>query len=124
MKILFLDDNGLRRAAARIAFNGHDFVIVETAADAIEYLKKFNFDMVSLDHDLGGRFFDNSARVDCGMEVVRWIVSNRPVIPTINIHSWNEDAANNMVKFLTDAGYNTIRRLFGDSGFVDGVAVE
>ena len=35
----------------------------------------------------------DSARTDCGMEVVRWIVAHRPTIGLIYLHSFNINAA-------------------------------
>lgn len=65
--------------------------------------------MAFLDHDLGGEEFVDSGREDCGMEVVRWIVQNKPDVGQFIVHSFNHDAAVEMEKKLRDAGYNVVR---------------
>ena len=121
MRVLFLDDNLFRCFAARHTFVGHDLHIVHTAQDTIRLLgdSSGSFEFVTLDHDLNSEFFVDSSRQDCGMEVVRWIVENKPSIGTINVHSWNHKAADEMVESLHTSGCQVVRRLFGDKGFVD-----
>ena len=89
---LFLDDDPHRITIFRNT--DKKAIVVMTAKDAIRQLKKVGiWDRVFLDHDLGGEAFVNSSRKDTGMEVVRWIVSNRPIIDSICVHSWNSSAA-------------------------------
>lgn len=106
--VLFLDDNENRIETAKneygIVGTSH-VVITRTAQQTIDYLNKASFDLVSLDHDLGGETYVDSGREDCGMEVVRWIVANRPKITRFIIHSYNAPAAQEMVLKLRDAGY-------------------
>lgn len=70
---------------------------------------------IFLDHDLGNEEGVDSARPDCGMEIVRRLVENQiwiPYIMQIIIHSQNEPAALEMQAKLKDAGYNAIRLPF------------
>ena len=62
-------------------------------------------DTVFLDHDLGGEVFVESEREDCGMEVVRFIVENKPEIRQIVVHTMNGVAGIEMRNKLMDAGY-------------------
>lgn len=68
-----------------------------------------------LDHDLGGKVFVDSNREDCGMEVVRWIMRNRPFIGRVIVHSWNEPAARRMVADLRRRDYAVSYAPFGAS---------
>jgi CheY-like chemotaxis protein len=108
MKILFLDDSEERiYAFVQKAAFGDTVYIARTAAECIEKLQEREYDIISLDHDLGGEVFVNSNRADCGMEVVRWMDKNLPSRGAkVIIHSWNIPAANAMSHWLIDAGYS------------------
>lgn len=105
--VLFLDDNQDRLTAAVATYSeGNDLRLARTAGEAINYLQIVGqWDLVSLDHDLGGEVYVDSGREDCGMEVVRWIVENNPAIKRVLVHSWNAPAAREMVLSLRRAGY-------------------
>jgi CheY-like chemotaxis protein len=75
-KILFLDDNKERSNKLKSYFPYAN--TVETSMECIEQLEKESFQVVMLDHDLGGQVFVNSNSEDTVMEVVRWIVKNKP----------------------------------------------
>jgi CheY-like chemotaxis protein len=114
MKILFLDDSAERIEKAFEHFEDDDVDIVVSAASAIEALRaKRKYDLVMLDHDLGGETWVDSNREDCGMEVVRWIVKKKPKIGRIVVHSWNSVAAPIMVEELKKAGYKATYKPFG-----------
>lgn len=117
-RVLFLDDNIFRCLAATKTFVGAELFVTHTAQGAINVLSTGSFGFVTLDHDLNGEWWVDSSRSDCGMEVVRWIAANNPTIGIVNVHSWNNEAADRMVSALSGAGYKAERRLFGDNGFV------
>jgi hypothetical protein len=113
-RVLFLDDDP-RRAAEFLALNP-EAVWVQTAEDCIARLAE-PWQIVHLDHDLGGEIFVDSDRADCGMEVVRWLCGGGP-IPYLRdthfvVHTHNMNAAGVMVSKLREAGYETIYRPFG-----------
>jgi CheY-like chemotaxis protein len=103
--ILFLDDDHNRIEQ----FRQHCTwcTVVETAQEAIDKLSNEEFNIVFLDHDLGGEQMVSSDREDCGMEVVRWISENKPTIDQIIVHTLNIDAGLQMVSRLKGAGYPT-----------------
>ncbi len=112
-RILFLDDNESRLNQADNFFGGEELYLPRTAESAIFFLSKgLSWDLVMLDHDLGGEIFVGSDREDCGMEVVRYIERALPEIEEIIIHSWNAPAANEMRSRLTKQGYNVDYRPF------------
>lgn len=113
MKILFLDDDKRRKRdfRSKVPFAK----IVSTAGECISALMEADepWDMVFLDHDLGDEVFVESVREDCGMEVVRWIVHNKPEIEEIIVHSHNTPAGHNMLSSLKSADYRTRYVPFG-----------
>jgi len=103
MNILFLDDDHhrIKQFRSKVPF----VTITETSQDCIEQLNARDWDMVFLDHDLGGEVYADSQRTDTGMEVVRHIVKHAPRIGELYIHSGNEPARKEMTAKLVDAGY-------------------
>jgi CheY-like chemotaxis protein len=105
--VLFLDDSENRIGYAVVIFQtlGYEFTIVKTAEQAIKKLFEKDWDVVMLDHDLGGEVYVDSGREDCGMEVVRWIRNNHPNVRKFIIHSWNVPAGSTMTYALRNCGY-------------------
>lgn len=106
--ILFLDDDPRRTRAftSRVP----QAMCAATAIDMIGLLSSNGEIAIAfLDHDLGGEQFVDSNRPDCGMEVVRWVVANRPKVRQFIIHSLNAPAAQAMEYSLAEAGYDAIR---------------
>lgn len=118
-KVLFLDDDPRRTAEIRERAEeiGFDITTVETADDCIAALKSGTFDLVMLDHDLGGETYCDSSRLDCGMEVVRWIKANGGDHGGFIIHTMNEMAAAAMFMELNALGYRVRQGGFGGSRF-------
>lgn len=108
MRILFLDDNPARtRWAVHNLGPGNTLHTCETAPGAITLLEAFApYDLVHLDHDLTEETFVDSSRTDCGMEVVRWIIRNKPEIKRIIVHTMNTPAGHEMVRTLRFHGYD------------------
>lgn len=118
MKVLFLDDNKNRRAIFERTFS--QGITVETAKTAKECIDKIyhGWDVVFLDHDLGGEEYVDSSVKNCGMEVVRHLEEisafTEPMVPLpeidkIIVHSLNDPAAENMAERLSRLGYNVER---------------
>lgn len=104
MSILFLDDNKERCKQFKSLIPRA--MIVHTVQDCIAMLKdEDEWNMLLLDHDLGGEIYVDSNREDTGMEVVRWIVQHQPIIREIVVHTHNTPAGINMVDILNDAKY-------------------
>ena len=109
-RVLVLDDDPQRLAWFAANIGPTDiFETATTAQEAIDWLAwskpDLPFHEVYLDHDLGGEVYVPDWRKDTGSEVARWILSNRPTIGKIIVHSMNTPAANRMVKWLTRGGY-------------------
>lgn len=105
MNVLFLDDDAARLTSFRSCYPSA--MLVTTAAECVARLQdRDRWDNVFLDHDLGGETYVDSDREDCGMEVVRWIVENKPEIGRVIAHTCNEPAGLNMIAKLRDVGYS------------------
>jgi hypothetical protein len=90
---------------------------VQTVDDCLKRLEE-NWDEVHLDHDLGGERYVRVDRMDCGMEVVRWLcLTQHPHLMTTRffIHSHNENAASIMMSQMRVAGFRVSFRPFGSS---------
>jgi len=115
MKILFLDDNKKRIEFFK-QFNP-DADIVENAQDCIKSLKENGiYDLICLDHDLGGEVYVNSENKNTGMEVVRYLeskeyrkyYSSNNVHCFIIVHTWNFKAGEEMVNRIRNVGYKVV----------------
>ena len=106
MSILFLDDDLKRCASFKSSVPSAKIVTnVEDCIAEFERDKDAEWDIVLLDHDLNEETYVNPKSVNCGMEVVRWIIKNEPIIFRIIIHSYNTEAAEMMRKALKKAKY-------------------
>ena len=103
MRVLFLDDYSERYE--RMVQVCPDAVHAKTVAETIALLRTLTWDVVCLDHDLGGEMFADPSRPDCGMAVVRWMVENRPAVGRVIVHSANFESAPIMRDTLAAAGY-------------------
>jgi hypothetical protein len=104
MNILFLDDDENRIREFQPRFPGA--IITRTAKETIAKLPVMDWDVVLLDHDLGGEQFVDSGKEDTGAGVARWVAENRPSVGRFIVHSHNPGGAKNMEGLLQQAGYS------------------
>jgi CheY-like chemotaxis protein len=76
----------------------YDFHIAISANAAIEYLKNNKYDLIFLDHDLGGLEMIDSSFYNTGYTVAKFMKENN-VKGRVVIHSLNPSGAQN-IKFL------------------------
>ena len=113
MKIFILEDNQDRISLFREKLKGHDLTIAETAQEAINALgtnknamtRESHFDLIFLDHDLGGEEMVGTNGANTGSEVVRWMAQEMGSGPSIIVHSMNAPAALEMQEKLRDVGF-------------------
>jgi hypothetical protein len=113
--LLFMDDSPDR--AATFLANFPEARWVQTAAECIDALKSQRWDMVFLDHDLGGESMVSPEREDCGMEVVRYMMAHPVNVRSVIVHSWNTPAAKRMVDDLRRRNYNARYSPFGEDNW-------
>jgi hypothetical protein len=109
-KMLFLDDRSKRiHAALKQYSEKYDVTIVATVIECLRFLSSETWDIVSLDHDLGGEEFSDPGNRTGGMEIIRYIGKlGWPLKiprPVFIIHSSNAFAANTMVNGLKSLGF-------------------
>lgn len=109
MKVLFLDDDQNRMVCARIHYSNDILSEATTVEEAIRMLEKYSpYDLVSLDHDLGGYHFVESDEKS-GYEVAKYIarMQKEKLPKRVIIHSYNPAGAANMFSELIDIVYVT-----------------
>lgn len=118
--MLLVVENSPERAALmyqRLPKNIKDNTIwVSSSADAIETLRDYKdqISILTLEHDLVYPEMD-CRRVDCGMEVIRWLESNdfsKHLL--VVLHTWNYKARVKMLKRLIAKNYWVISKPFGE----------
>jgi hypothetical protein len=105
MKVFFLDDDPERQKF--FFHNFSKFAEIDSAYNAKEAIEKFKppYEVIFLDHDLGGRIFVDSKDINTGSEFCRWLKDNweNDATPII-IHSLNPAGVYSMKSILQ--GYN------------------
>lgn len=105
--VLVLEDNLERKLQFIERFQEHSFCsdIVETAIDCINRLKTCKYDVVFLDHDLGGQIHVDVNDKNTGSEVARFWDSpeNLNKNALVIIHSHNSVAAKHMKNIITNS---------------------
>ena len=106
-KMLFLDDRTKRIHSALFKY-GHEYdvTIVTNVKECLRYMAAFDYNVISLDHDLNGCDFDDPTGKDSGLEVVNYITSTgwppgKPK-PQFWIHSRNIFAGHQMATVLME----------------------
>jgi len=104
--ILVLDDDQERLKQFEEHWGHQILGCVTTAREAIVLLEHVKFDLVFLDHDLGGEAFANSSEPNTGAEVARWLEDpdNQLSKPrALVIHTLNPAGRKYMAQALPDA---------------------
>lgn len=104
VRLLILEDNPQRMDAMKKKIHGDAVVVVvETVEQAKKMLAEHKWDIVSLDHDLGGQEMLDSG-LGTGYEVALWLKEHpehQP--PEIWLHSLNPVGRKNMANQLPNA---------------------
>ena len=114
VNVLFLDDMEERTCVFSTMFTenrhrfgeaGFDLRCVANADAALQALGEKHWDVVCLDHDLGGKVFVESGK-GTGFEVAEWI-GKQPEYndQTVFVHSWNPDGAKKMCERLLNFAF-------------------
>lgn len=103
--VLVLEDNEERIKHFKKNLVGNNFKIVSVSDACIELLVKDKWDVLFLDHDLGGRSYVPSSESNTGYQVAKFLHDNPKYKPSevIIIHSLNPIGAENMQNALPEA---------------------
>ena len=84
---------------------GHHLDYTANAQEAIEYIKQNTYDIIYLDHDLGGKQMEWDED-NCGMNVADFIAQHPlPETTKVVIHSFNVAAAQRMLRTIPGSIY-------------------
>lgn len=113
MRILFLDDNPERHRVFGRTAAGHAVDHAYTAAEAIAFLRGDTYEVVYLDHDLGGPESEGLILdgVEDGRFVAHWIAEHAHDMPGtfFVVHSLNFAGAEAMMALLRGVGLEARR---------------
>lgn len=104
MRIFILEDSKYRIAKFKRELIGHDVDYAETVEQGTNFVFSHKYDLIFLDHDLGGKEMVDSFNGSTGYKLAEFIASftvNKET-PCV-IHSCNPDGSNNMVRVLPHA---------------------
>ncbi len=109
ISVFLLDDDRRRHRWFQKRFSGDELDIAETVDEAKEFLQKFTYDAIFLDHDLLPHHYESNTHSDfenTGYEIARWLNENRTLqrAATVIVHTRNADAAIGMVETLRESG--------------------
>ena len=99
MRILILEDDGMRVNNFIELLHVHTLDIIENAYDAIDLLEANEYDLLLLDHDLG----DGNGSGSLVSSFLRNNQDNPNYSADILIHSWNAPASRAMLEDLPRA---------------------
>jgi hypothetical protein len=113
LRVFVLEDDPNRVEGFRAALYGHS---VDYAICVEHAIRDFSppYDLLLLDHDLGGEVMVDSDEANTGFQFVRWLVAHqkRQAKAAVFVHSWNPDGAKRMVDGLRANGWNVVRMQF------------
>jgi len=104
MRVFVLEDDPMRLAWFWSHFQGTELTCCTDAADAVRAFRDGRWDVVSLDHDLGGQTFVDSADKNTGAEFLRQCGAEVAACPVVAVHSYNQAGAARMIALLQDYG--------------------
>lgn len=111
-RIFILEDSPARIDifAAALVRPGIDLTVAEDVDSAIKAFEP-PYDLLLLDHDLGGEAFMDSGEYNTGYTFAKYLTAmNWPEPPQIVIHSWNPDGAATMAGELVEY-FNMVSRI-------------
>lgn len=100
MKILVLEDNLQRIIKFKRGLIGHNVDYSETALLAKKLVMHNKYDLIFLDHDLGGEYCVNSDNRNTGYQVAKQIKDSQNKDTDVIIHSCNYVGAFNIKEVL------------------------
>lgn len=110
-RVFVLEDDPFRIEQFRKACEGrHDLTLTDHLSGPRGAFTLYQppYDLVYLDHDLGGRQMVDSDEEETGAAFVRWLPPADEHQPVITIHSYNLPGATTMHRLLRDKGYTRV----------------
>lgn len=103
MKIFILEDNLNRIETFKQNLTGHELFIASNIEIAKTMLKFNQFELMFIDHDLGGEVYVNSEFPNTGYQLAKWIRENNITYKRLIIHSCNSIGSMNIKGLIPEA---------------------
>jgi CheY-like chemotaxis protein len=100
MYILIVEDNTERIKWFEKEFSDHNLIIVKDSEKGKHYVRMKKFDVIFLDHDLGGRTMVVSEDENTGYQVAKILPGTVNKNTSVIVHSHNPVGADNIVNCL------------------------
>jgi CheY-like chemotaxis protein len=113
MKIFILEDDPTRVNGFNEMFPDYDLTVTEFFSEAKELLTQNKYDVIFLDHDLGGRQMVSSDEEETGYQVAKIIDDTINKDVPVLVHSWNPEGAKNIANVLTNGKRQVVVIPFG-----------
>ena len=109
-RVFVLEDDPVRIELFRNASIEHDLTVATTLSRPDGAFAQWNppYDLVYLDHDLGGQQMVDSDEEETGAAFTRWLPFAGEHQPLIMIHSFNPVGAQRMAQTLRDKEYTRV----------------
>jgi CheY-like chemotaxis protein len=109
ISIFLLDDDKRRHRWFQKRFEGDELDITETVEEAKEFLQKYAYDAIFLDHDLLPHHYESNEHDDfasTGYAIAEFLNEKKDLqrAATIIVHTRNADGAIKMVEKLRESG--------------------
>lgn len=115
MRVFILEDDWRRMEFFLEALDGHEVDRAESVADAVAMYKP-PYDLILLDHDLGGEQFVSSDHDNTGYQFAKHLAQNHTCGQSqVIVHSWNMGGARRMVEVLKRVGWTVEAEPFGST---------
>ena len=112
MKVFILEDDDYRNSEFRKVLFNVDATFTTSYDEAIDKYQG-PYDVVCLDHDLGGKTLVSSSEQNTGYQFTKKMPYITTIPPIVLIHSYNPEGAENMRLELVAKGYSPIKMPFG-----------
>ncbi len=115
LRFFVLEDHPYRVEAFKAVLHGHD---VTYAIDVREGIDTFvpPYDVILLDHDLGGEELVNSEEPNTGYQFAKWLVEHQSRLKgsaCVIVHSWNGPGADDIAWLLMGDGWTVMKKIYG-----------
>ena len=109
--ILIIEDDHRRIRWFNNQLTGHcDLDVFENAELGIKAVKENKYDIIFLDHDLGGRIFVPSDDPNTGYQVAKTLKESLNKDTRVIVHSFNPEGVDKIVSAI---GKNAVKKPFG-----------
>lgn len=117
-RVFILEDDPIRIEQFREAGLSQELTVAESVDEAKQVYIPGSYDLLLLDHDLGGQQMVESENPNTGAEFCKWVVEAEKGIendPVVVVHSYNPQGAQTMRNTLYDDGWMVVINPFGPS---------